>query len=352
MKKIILPTIVLVAGVLFLASCKKEDKAPETKKEDEAAIAVTLAPVKIGEYSLPIISSGLIATSTETKLSFKIGGIISAIFVEEGQSVSKGQLLASLDLTEINAQVTQAKNNLDKTKRDLERAKRLRADSAATIEQFQNATTAFDVARESFTIANFTRQYSEIRATTSGMVLKKFVNAGELVNPGAPVLMTNAAAQNDWIVKTGLADVDWVRVKKGDRATVITDAYPGIVFEASVSLTSEGADLVNGLYLTEVKIKTDGKKFASGLFANVKIYPTQKQKLASVPIEAIIEGQGKNAFVFVLNKDGRGVKKQAVFVSYLANNSAFISSGLEQITEVITGGSAFLTEFSTVKIAR
>ncbi len=352
MNKLILPTLLLFATSLFLASCKKENKANEVIQQDDAAIAVTLASVKRGEYALPITSSGLITTSTEAKLSFKVGGIISKIFVEEGQSVAKGQVLASLDLTEINAQVIQAKNNLDKTKRDLDRAKRLQADSAATLEQVQNATTAYDVAKESYTIATFARQYSEIRATANGKVLKKFVNEGELITPGSPALLINAAAQNDWIVKTGLADVDWVRIKKGDKAILTTDAYPGLEFEGTISLVGEGADLMNGLYLTEVKVKTDGRKFASGLFANVKMYPTQKQKLASIPVEALIEGQGKKAFVFVVNQDGRTVKKQEVAVAYLENNLAFVSSGLDDIAEVVTGGSAFLTEFSTVKIAR
>ncbi len=349
MKKLSLSSIILLTVILI--SCKNDRKPEVTTKEDEAAIAVKLEPVQRGEYVLPIISSGLISTSTEAKLSFKVGGIISSILVEEGQSVTKGQLLASLDLTEINAQVVQAKNNFEKAKRDLERAKRLQVDSAATLEQVQNATTAYDVAKESFTIANFTRQYAEIRATTSGKVLKKFVNEGEQINAGVAVVLINSAAQNEWIVKTGLADVDWVRVTKGDKATVTSDAYPGVVFDATVSLVSEGAEVVNGLYLTEVKIKTNGRKFASGLFANVKIMPSQQHKLSTVPIEAVIEGQGKNAFVFVVKEDGKTVKKQPVVVAYLENNQAVISSGLEQITEVITGGSAFLTEFSTIKIA-
>jgi RND family efflux transporter MFP subunit len=351
MKKLSLPIVILFA--VILVSCKKESKPEAINNEDEAAIAVKLAPVQQGEYVLPIISSGLITTSTEAKLSFKVGGIIATILVEEGQSVTKGQLLASLDLTEINAQVVQAKNNLEKTKRDLDRVKRLQADSAATLEQVQNATTAYDVAKESFTIANFARQYAEIRAITSGKVLKKYVNEGELINSGTAVLLINSAAQNEWIVKTGLADVDWVRVKKGDKATVTSDAYPGIVFNATVSLVSEGAEVVNGLYLTEVKINnSSSEKFASGLFANVKITPSQQQQLSTVPIEAVIEGQGKNAFVFVVNADGKTVKKQPIVVAYLENNQAFISSGLEQTTEVVTGGSAFLTEYSTVKIAR
>jgi len=88
--------------------------------------------------------------------------------VKEGEDVSKGQLLASLDLTEIDAQVSQSKNNLEKTKRDLERGQRLLKDSAATLEQIQNLQTAFNVADENFRIASFNRQFSTIHANASG----------------------------------------------------------------------------------------------------------------------------------------------------------------------------------------
>jgi multidrug efflux system membrane fusion protein len=350
MKKFTLPLLRLFLLAGILPSCSH--KPTETVANDEAAIVVNLAPVQTGNYALPVTSSGLITTTTEAKLSFKIAGVISRILVEEGQTVSKGQLLASLDLTEIGAQVDQARNNQDKAKRDLDRTKRLLADSAATLEQVQNAATAFDVAGEAYNIAAFNRLYSEIRATTSGKILKKYVNEGELVTPGNPVLLMNSAGQNEWIVKVGLADVDWVRVKKADPASVVTDAYPGISFNAVVSLLGEGADAVNGLYPAEVKINTSQHKLASGLFAKVVIQPSQKAALRSIPVEALVEGNGNNSFVFVVNSDQKTVKKIPVTVAYLENNLAFISHGLEQVREVITGGSAFLTEFSTVKIAR
>ncbi len=269
--------------------------------------------------------------------------------MKEGETVTKGQLLASLDLTEIDAQVSQAKNNLEKTKRDMERGLRLLKDSAATLEQIQNLQTAFNVADESFRITSFNKQFATIRANTSGKVIKKFVNEGELVGGGTPVLMINSAAQNDWIVKIGLPDVDWVRVRKGDKAKIYTDAYPSEFFEGDLNVITEGADLGNGLYQAEVRVKPENRKLASGLFAKVEIIPSSKRKLQSVPIESIVEGQGKKAFVFVLKPDKKSVQKIPVTIAYLENQTAFISDGLANITEVVTAGSAFLTESSVVK---
>lgn len=353
MKKKLLTLIIPIALGATLWMCSKQEKNESTEAiVDESTIAVKLAAVKTGDYALPIISSGLISTEIESRLSFKTSGIISRIYVTEGQSVSAGQVLATLDLTEIDAQLSQSKNNVEKTKRDLGRAQRLYADSAATLEQVQNAETAFNVADESFHIASFNKRYATIQASSSGKVIKKFVNEGELVSGGIPVLMVNSSGKNDWIVKVGLPDVDWVRLRRGDKARVTTDAYPGITFEATVSVINEGADPVNGLYQAEIKINSQGKRLASGLFARVEIIPAESQPFKSIPIEALIEGDGKQAFVFVMNQDQKSVSKVPVTIAYLERNEAVISKGLEKVLEVIKEGSAFLTEFSAVTVSR
>lgn len=352
MKKIIITVSipVLLAVVLFM--CTRSGSPTETSDasvSEEGAVAVRVTDVKEGEFSMPVVSSGLITTGTESRLSFKTGGIVTSILVEEGESVRKGQLLATLDQTEIDAQASQAKNNLEKTLRDLERVERLFKDSAATLEQYQNVKTAHDVANESWRITSFNKQYSTIHANANGKVIRKFANEGEQVNGGSPVLVINSASENDWIVRIGLPDVDWVRIKKGDKAVVRTDAYQGETFEATVSLINEAADAVSGLYLAEVKISPRGRKLATGLVANVEIIPSQTQKLKSIPIEAVVEGSGSNAFVFVV-VDQSSVKKVPVRIAYLSNDEALIASGLDDVSKVITAGSAFLTESSTIKV--
>ncbi|WP_315820589.1 efflux RND transporter periplasmic adaptor subunit [Paraflavitalea speifideaquila] len=117
--------------------------------------------------------SGTIASTSQATLSFKTGGIISKIYVKEGDHVAKGQLLATLDLTEINAQVQQAVQGSEKAQRDVTRARNLYNDTVATLEQLQNATTQQQVAAEGLRIARFNQQYAQIRATENGTILKR-----------------------------------------------------------------------------------------------------------------------------------------------------------------------------------
>lgn len=351
-KSIITIFIPILLGTTFWTCTKSEKNQVAKVALDESTVAVRLVPVREISYSQPIISSGLISTEIESKLSFKIGGIVSRIFVKEGQHVSPGQVLATLDLTEISSQEAQAKNNLEKTKRDFERTQRLYKDSAATLEQVQNSQTAFNIADDSYRIASFNKRYATIQATSAGKVIRKFVNEGELVMGGAPIVMVNTSGKNEWIVKIGLPDVDWVKVKVGDKVNITADAYPGTVFKAIVNSINEGSDPLNGLYQAEIKIDPQGKRLASGLFARVEILLSQREALKSIPIESLIEGDGKNAFVFVVNADNKSVSKIPVIIAYLKNDEVMIAQGLEKVREVVNEGSAFLTEFSSITISR
>lgn len=354
MKKIGLTILVPAVLAVALITCQKQEEKEAQQSAsplpDESAVAVRVSTVKEGDFSAPVLSSGLIGTGTESRLSFKIGGIIRTIAVKEGQAVVKGQVLAILDLTEIGAQVVQARNNADKAKRDLDRVSRLMNDSAATLEQFQNVTTAYDVAMEGLRIASFNQERGAIKATVSGKVIRKLVNEGEQVGGGTTVLVINSSAENDWIVRVGVPDVDWTRIRKGDRATITTDAYADEPLKGEVTLINEGAEPLSGLYAVEVSVQPGGRKLASGLVASVEIVPSATRHLRSIPIEAVVEGNGNDAFVFVPTPDGRGVKKLAIRIAYITSTDAMVLEGLHQVEKVVTAGSAFLTEFSTIRI--
>jgi multidrug efflux system membrane fusion protein len=353
MKKTILSISIPLVIALTLFMCSKQEANENVKTEvarDETAVAVSLEPVKTATLSLPVNASGLVSTKNEARLAFKIGGVVKGIYVSEGQSVQKGQLLATLDLTEIEAQVSQAKNNVEKLKRDLERVKRLHKDSAATLEMLQNIQTAYDVAVDGQRVAEFNREYATIKAPATGKILRKLLNEGELAAPGVPVFMMNSTGPGEWIVKLGLPDVDWVRLQKGDKATISCDAFTETI-TGQVSLIGEGADPFSGLYPVEVTISNTTNRLASGLFASVEIVPTKLTEFHQVPIAAIVEGVGKDAYVFVPKSNQKSIERKKIKVAFIKDGFAYVTDGLAGISQVITSGSGFLTESSVVKIS-
>lgn len=346
MKKIFIPLFLILS---LLASCGKKKEAKKALIEDDI-IAVKLADVSHANSTEAIKASGLVGSLQEARLSFKTGGIIEKIFVKEGQSVRKGQLLATLNLTEINAQVQQANESVQKAERDLKRVTNLYRDSVATLEQVQNLTTALSVAKQSLQIASYNQGYSKIYASSNGVIVKKLMNEGELAGPGTPVFFMNASGANDWVIKVGVADKDWTRLRMGDRATVTLDAFPEQIFTAIVSNLSQGADQSSGLYQAELKLNTQGKKMATGLFGNAQITPSVIQKHTSIPIEAIVEGNGDEASVYVV-ENGKA-RKLPLQLAGVDNTRAFVTSGLAGVSQVITDGSAYLVEGSKVKVIK
>jgi RND family efflux transporter MFP subunit len=176
------------------------------------------------------------------------------------------------------------------------------------------------------------------------------MNEGELASSGSPVFFVNAAGANDWVVKVGIADKDWTRLKLGDKAEISLDAFPDMKFLANVTTLSQGADQASGLYQAELKISTQGKKMATGLFAKALIYPSIKYQYASVPVDAIIEGNGDQAFVYVI-ENGKA-KRVSLSIAYVNGQQAFIREGLSGINQVVTDGSAYLVEGTKVKVVQ
>src|SRR5262249_21623492 len=186
-------------------------------------------------------------------LSFKIGGVVARVLVDEGKAVRAGDTLAALDLREIDAGVTRARSAAEKADRDLARARRLYADSVATLEQTQNAQTGLDVARAELETATFNRRYAVIVAPASGVILRRTAEPGELVQSGTPTLTLGSSA-GGIVMRAGLADRDAVRIALGDRAVVRFGALPGRTFEGHVTEIAAAADALTGTYRTEITV--------------------------------------------------------------------------------------------------
>ncbi len=217
--------VIYMALFLFLmGGCK----APEQKSQLESkAISVKVCQVEEVEYQIPVRVTGALGTTTQMKLSFKTGGIIDQMNVKEGRAVSKGDVLAVLDLSEIRAQVSKADIGLEKSRRDMNRARNLYQDSVATLEQYQNAQSAFELARAQKQIADFNLQHSRIKAPSDGEIMKILVETNEVIGPGYPAILF-ASTENDWVVRASLTDKDIVKLLIGDSANITMDAFPGI----------------------------------------------------------------------------------------------------------------------------
>jgi multidrug efflux system membrane fusion protein len=178
--------IYIVSLLILATSCSQADQKENPVNN---AVKVRTHSVEYREYKLAVRATGMLSTATEMKLSFKTGGIISQLNVREGTSVKRGEVLAELDLSEVRAQVNQAHIGLEKARRDLSRAKNLYRDSVVTLEVYQNAESAWEVARSQVQIADFNLEHSRIKAPSDGTIQKILVETSEVIGPGHPAIL-------------------------------------------------------------------------------------------------------------------------------------------------------------------
>lgn len=337
----------LSVGVFITAiSCGSKTETEATKNESIPVKTKMISPTNI---AIPVFCTGIVSSNEEARLSFKTGGIIASTFVEEGDRVSKGQMLATLSMNEINAQVNQATEAVEKARRDVQRAESLQKEKAATLEQVQNAKTGLAVAEQTLTIAKFNQQYSAIVSPVTGRVIRKLMNEGELAGPGTPVFIVESDQSDDRILKTSVSDVEWVRLSTGDSAKVQLDAYPGISFTAVIDELAAAADPFTGTFPLTLKFVNLTKPAASGMVGRISIIPQQLQEQLLVPMEALYEANEGKALVYLLNSDRKSVTRREVSILTMLKDQAVIS-GLEGQQEIIVSGVAYLRDKAQVTV--
>jgi RND family efflux transporter MFP subunit len=362
--RIVYTLLIAIPSAFLLHACG----TPASGKTAAAKAETDTIPVQVIALDGPsgpipgIAVSGQFTTDDETQLAFKTGGVIRSLLVKEGDHIRQGELLATLDLTEINTQVQQAQLALDKAHRDFQRVQNLYKDSVSTLEQLQNAQTAVDIANQQVNAARFNQSYSEIRAGQDGYVLRKLANPGQVVASGTPVLETNGAGARGWLLRVGLSDRQWAQVRLGDKALLETSALPGKTLSGAVSRKSEGVDPQTGTFTADIRLGSPAP-LAAGLFGKGVIQPgggasaTQSggsgnsagPRTWSIPYQALLDGDGSSGYVFVTD-DGRVARKVKVRLSGMERDKVIISDGLQNARSLIVSGSAYLTDSSPIRI--
>ena len=338
-----------VGAAVLLAACG--DASPPKAPQTETA-PVRTAPAESAPLIDAVRAVGILTPRNELRLSFKVGGVIETLSVEAGDHVRAGQMLAVLKRTEVDAAVTQATEGAEKARRDLERARQLRADEVATQEQVEDLTTAYSVARSHLRAAQFNSRFARIEAPSDGVVLQRLARASELVQGGQPVLVLGSTSEG-WIVRAALADRDAVRVNLDDPAVITFDAFPGREFPGRLTRIGSSADPFTGTFEVEIDIAPGEARFARGLVAKVAITLQGAAEQATrtvVPVTAVVEANGPEGTVYVLEA-GEGVaRRRQVTLGPIVGERVTVTAGLTPGEQVITDGAAWLTDGHAVRV--
>lgn len=348
----ILTTTLLAA----LAGCSAEPPPAEAPAQPVRVVAVA-AP----DTGNTVTANGLVAARDELRLAFKAGGVISRVLVDEGDTVRSGQLLADIATAEVDAQVTQAREQALKTSRDLERAQNLFERGLVARQVVQDAQTAADVAKAQAAAAEFNLSRARIVAPGNGVVLRRLAEPGETVAAGSPVLLVSSAGRG-WILRAGVPDRVAVQLRRGDSASVLIDAWPGRTLPGRILQIAAASDSVTGTMNVEIGFDPQGLNLASGLVGRAQLAlrdaGTSTGKAGSkansntlaIPVGAILEGDGTRAHVFVLNADGKTVRRVDIETAGLRGEQVLVQSGLAAGDQVVSEGAAWLADGDRVAL--
>jgi len=334
-----------------MGSCKKNyDDLMAESLAKKKYVPVVVEKIDNISDKIPIHAIGRVASDSEVRLSFKTGGYVKSIRVEEGNYVKKGRLLAQLRTEEIDSQVLKAKQALQKAQRDLDRGTAMFRDSVATYEVVENLTTQVEVSEADLRIAEYNQAYSTIISPISGRILKKFSEPNELVSPGQPIFMIASSSGGSYVVNVDLSDKDISLINLRTPAEISFDAFAGKVFSGSVIKVGESADPRTGTFKIKIAVEQKGSRLRHGMIGKVTLLPGSSSSFIKIPLESVAEGTGDMVTIYTPTSADTIAKSHQLYVSRYGDDYVLLEKASFDADRVITSGSAYLNEGQLIKI--
>lgn len=340
--------LLLVSLVVFWG-CEKKSSPKENTAVNDLPVVQVVQP-SYQNQTAHVTATGKIVSDAELKLAFKVGGYIQRTFVQEGQEIRAGQLLAELDISEIQAQVKQAKAALAKAERDYLRAKQLGDEQAILPYTVQDAQTALEVSKEQLKVAEFNQKWTRIYAPKSGRILRQLAQEGELVTPFSPVFLLSTGT-NTYFLRAGVTDKDLVKLRIGQTASVQLDAYPGELFEGNITQIGAIAHPATGLFDIEIKLKNSSKLIRSGFIGQATLQNATETAGLVIPIETLVGANQNEGYVFVYESATQKVRKTAVQLGALDGKMVQVKGGIQRSDFIVDKGANFLSDQEKVTIS-
>ncbi len=344
-------TLAFVFSAIVFAGCSRETAS--TVQLDPPVRVISASNAGTQDF---VTATGLVRAAVETPLSFKTPGIIAEMRVDTGQHVGAGQVLASLVMTDLEAQRTQAQEQVAKTERDLARAESLRAKGMISQQGEQDIRAQREIARAALAAANFNFQQAVLTAPSAGLILDKRADARETVAAGQPVLLFGRLDKG-WVVRAGLPPREAVKINPGDPVKIYLDtaSEDTEALAGKVQRVAGASDPRTGSIEVEVTLPTTKERLVSGMVARLEFAKAATKGGAaaiqmSLPLAAVLEGNGGKAKVFILDASKKKVKSIEVRTGRILETGVEVIDGLPADAVIVSEGAAWLSDGDAVRV--
>ncbi|MCF0184598.1 MAG: efflux RND transporter periplasmic adaptor subunit [Bacteroidaceae bacterium] len=354
----------LVVGIVLIAAVATWLMSGG-KKESE--IVFEQQPAEKMNLQNSITATGTIEPVTSVTVGTQVSGIVSRLYVDYNSVVTRGQVIAELDRTNLESELKNAQASMASAQSALNyessnytRYQTLYDKGLVSTDEYETAKLSYEKARQSVLQAKEQVQkaqtnlgYATITSPIDGVVLSKSVEEGQTVAASfnTPELFKIAQDLTDMRVIADIDEADIGSVREGQRATFTVDAYPNDVFDGIVQQVRQEATTTNNVVTYEVVISAPNQdlKLKPGLTANVTVYTQELADVLCVPNKALrvlptqqtighrklTDANGKTK-VWTLSADGREVKAIAVQTGMSDGVNTEIVAGIKEGQQVIT----------------
>jgi membrane fusion protein (multidrug efflux system) len=363
-------------------------------------VAVRLrAPNRI-QQPVSVAASGAVEANVTAQGAFQIAGRVARVYVEEGQAVAKGQVLAELDATDYRngydaaaaqadaaratdkkaqaglrpQELEQARIDFQRWQDEYNRMKYLYDHKSLAANDFEKIDAGYKAAQQRYEMARQGTRVQDkeaangqfraaaaqmheaqkrladckLRAPIAGFVGMRRIDVGDTVGAGIPVI--GVLDLNPVKVRVAIPEAEIGKVREGARATVTIPSLDGRQFEGKVEAVGVTADPASRTYSVKISVPNPQRLLRAGMVAEARIYGSTMVNAITVPGDAIIRDARGVTHVYVYEPTRQRVYARRVDVGALLNNEVEIRNGLTGNEQIVVAGQQNVREGSPAKI--
>ena len=354
----------LVCLILFIAYKITSNLMREKERASRALAGrtVTVEAAVVGKRDIaPAFSfSANLEAVWATDVSPKADGRIDKLFVDEGDAVTAGMLLAQLDVNELAAQVMQAEGQLLQAKATLElsvlnfqRMDALYQTNAVSAHTLDSARTQRDLAQGSVNAAqgnllllNARLDNARIISPLAGVVIKRYVQAGTFSKAGSPIFAV--ADTTTLLAKAMVGEAQIAELSVGTPVKISLNAYPGQEFKGVLTRLSPSASVPTRTFTAEVSIPNPDNRLKVGMYANAYIGGQLRKNVLAVPEGALVLREDQKT-VFVVLSDNK-VMQRVLKLGDAAGGWVEVRDGVKEGERIVVAGQHKLKDGLSVRL--
>lgn len=357
MRSLRLVTFCVLGAALFAAiaifvvkRCNYEDQRDALAQSAKQGPVVRTVVAKRGASEKELSLIGEARPYAEVTLYAKVSGYLREVYVDKGDSVKKGQILARIESPETDKTFAGVTADASNKRAIANRMKALRAQSLISAQEAQQADTEARVAEAQRDSMGVIKGYEELKAPFDGVVTARFADAGALVQSAA-------SSQTSALPLVRVSDVSRLRVnifldqkdassiKRGDPVEIRVDENPGDLVKATITRVTHELDPNTRMLLAEIELDNAKRTLVPGSFVRVDL-TTHKKPLIEIPSDALVYQQGKNQVAVV---ESNKLRYRDVVLHSNDGRVASIASGLKEGEVVALGVGTTLIDNSPVR---